>query len=180
MQVETEVKIKYPNYKKVERQIKKLGAKYLGQVHQKDIYYSPAKGPRFTAPHPYRFRLRICGRPPTESRLELHITKTDTVAHEYEVEVSDHQTVQKILELLGYKITGIIEKERIKYKYKKFNITFDLVKNLGNLMEVELMGRKAKENERKIYQFIEDLGIKKDFITVERYLDMLLRAKIFK
>ncbi len=180
MQIETEIKIKCPDYKSIEKRVKKLGAKYLGIKQQIDIYYSPEKGPIFNHPHPYRFRLRL-NKEKNEARLEFHISVSDLTAKEYEVEVSDFKTMRKILEFLKFKVNATIDKKRIEYKYKKFNITFDLVKGLGSFMEIELIGGNSKENEKKIYKFMEELDISKENIVDNgRYLDMLLKRKIIK
>lgn len=179
MQVETEIKIKCPDYKSIEKKIKKLGAKKVGEKRQIDIYYSPEKGPKFVYPHPYKFRLRL-NKNKNKARLEFHKSLNKLTAEEYEVEVSDFETMKKILEFLKFRKNAVIDKKRIDYKYKKFNITFDLVKGLGNFMEIELMGGNSKQNEKKIYKFLGKLGIEKDMVDSRRYLDMLLKRKMIK
>jgi len=179
MQIETEVKIKCPDYKSIEKKVKKLGAKYLGIKQQIDIYYSPEKGPKFVYPHPYKFRLRF-NKNKNETRLEFHKSISELAAKEYEVDVSDFITMKKILEFLKFRINATIDKKRIEYKYKKFNITFDIVKGLGNFMEIELIGGNSKENEKKIYKFLDELDIEKDMVDNGRYLDMLLKRKMIK
>jgi adenylate cyclase class 2 len=179
MQIETEVKIKLPNYKQVEKKIKNLGARPEGREHQVDIYYSLPTGPLFIPPNPNRLRLRL-NKKSGKASFDFHISKSDTAAEEREVEVADYKIMKDILRGLKFRVNGIIDKKRIKYKYKKFNITFDLVRGLGNFMEIELMGGKIKDNERKIYELIKALGIKKENISNERYLAMLRRREIIK
>jgi adenylate cyclase class 2 len=82
---------------------------------------------------------------------------------EYETEVSDHETAQKIIECLGLKPLVKIENERHVFVNDRYEIVLEDVKGLGLFLEVEAFGVEDDADADKINQeisaFIQSLGV---------------------
>lgn len=172
MNIEIEVKAKVRDLAKLKKQLKKIGAKYIGQAHQVDTYYLISAKYRFKPGYP---RLRI-----REDKInkkyfwEYHEPIDCFRAKEYEVQITDAKSARFILEKLGYEKEAVIEKIRDKYRLGNLHLDLDQVKGLGNFMEVEIMNGKQQESLKRIFSFYDKLGVaKKDLIPEMRYLDMV-------
>lgn len=172
MNIETEVKAKVKDLAGLQRRLKKIGAKFIGQVHQIDTYYLISTKYRFTPGHP---RLRIREDKINKKNLwEYHEPIDRFCAKEYETQIADAAMAKFILEKLGYEKEAVIDKIRHKYRLGNLNIDVDQVKGLGNFIEVEIMNGKKTESLKKIFSFYDKLGVdKKDLVPDMRYLDMI-------
>lgn len=74
-----------------------------------------------------------------------------------------------------------VEKNRQTYKYKSVKIVLDKVKNLGNFIEAELLGRPSRKNKDKVLKIIDELKIPRENIIWDlRYHAMLMKKKGYK
>ena len=175
MNLELEVKSRCHNLAKVRSQLKRLGAKFIGQVHQVDTYYQ-------ISPDYYlnrRPKLRI--REEKNKRqvfLEYHVPINAFKAKEFETSLGDAKIGRVILEKLGYRVGLVVDKKREKYRMGKINIDLDQLRGLGNFIEVEIMNNATRQSLKMIYQFLEKLGISKsDNIAGQSYVNLLWQKK---
>ena len=92
---------------------------------------------------------------------------------EFNVNVSDHEKLRKILEALGYRQTAIIRKRRKKFCVKNFEISLDHVEKLGRFIEVEVKGEYNLKTEKRLWAVLRELGIKQDDIETRTYAELL-------
>lgn len=89
-------------------------------------------------------------------------TDRSLYADEYEVGIADGDKLIRILKVLGFQQTALIEKERSIWRYQDLEFALDKVKDLGAFVEVEYKG-KVIEPERalaKMYEVLAQIGIK--------------------
>ncbi|MCI9280900.1 MAG: class IV adenylate cyclase [Bacilli bacterium] len=86
-----------------------------------------------------------------------------TYSDEYETEVKDYKTIEKIVLMLGLEPLIIVHNKRRIYQYKDYEIAFEEVENLGYLLEIEKLSTDAKnaiEIKKELRQFIRSLKLK--------------------
>jgi predicted adenylyl cyclase CyaB len=173
MNIEVEVKAKVRNLVALKRKLKNLGVKYIGQTHHIDTYFlvAPRKD-RYKKGYPL-IRVRE-DKTKNKDFWEFHRILDFYSAEEYEVEIDNPKTAKIILKSLGYKMGGVVDKKRERYKFGQLNIELDQVKGAGRFIEVEIMNDQKKNSLKKIYNFLEKVGIKEqDIIKDLRYLDII-------
>lgn len=177
--MEIEIKAQVKNFIEVKKNLKKIGAKYIGKKNQIDYYYSLYKRPIGKKKgNVMRVRHdRISG----ETRLEFHKPKNIYAAEEIELKVDSLKIVQRILREMKAKQEFIIDKERLVYKKSKIEIVLDTIKALGTFVEVEIEGKDTKKNREALYTMLDKLGIDKSQIMLhERYHGMILKKRGIK
>ena len=85
-------------------------------------------------------------------------TQTFKIAEEYTVEVSDPDTILKILENLGLTVTGKMDKHRLSYKLG--HTQFDIDKYTDEFAFIPEFLEIEAENIDQIHQYAELLGFK--------------------
>ncbi len=174
--MEIEIKAKVNNFIEIKKNLKKIGAKYIGKKNQIDYYYSLYKRPIGKKKgNVMRVRHdRISG----NTRLEFHKPMNIYAAEEIELKVNSLKIVQRILKEMKAKQEFVIDKERLVYRKGKIEIVLDKIKALGTFVEVEIEGRETKNNRESLYKMLDKLGIKKSQIMLyERYHGMILKKK---
>ncbi|XOU94631.1 MAG: class IV adenylate cyclase [Candidatus Kerfeldbacteria bacterium] len=174
--MEIEIKAQVKNFTEVKKNLKKIGAKYIGKKNQIDYYYSLYKrsiGKKRGSVMRVRHD-RIIG----ETRLEFHKPKNIYAAEEIELEVHSLPIVKRILKEMKAKQEFVIDKERLVYRKGKIEIVLDTIKALGTFVEVEIEGRDTKKNRKLLYKMLDQLGIEKSQILLhERYHGMILKKR---
>ncbi len=173
MAIEVEVKARVKDPKKLSQKLKDYGAKFIGEVKQLDQYFnSPVKDLRKQEPREF-IRVRDKG---GKSELGYHIALGKDSAKEYEIICDDSETTHKILEFIGCKKLGLIDKTRKKYTLTwngtKYNIVVDDVKKLGLFIEFEIMVEKESEipaTQKKIKALMDEMGFENEDLNVERF-----------
>lgn len=102
---------------------------------------------------------------------KVHKDATPVYCDEYETIISDKQQMEKILFAIGFSVQMVIDKVRLTYKLENFEIDFDSVKELGELMEVELKNEFG--NIKDIYNFVSDYGLTKNDVTYDGIQTMM-------
>ena len=82
--------------------------------------------------------------------------------------------MEKILFALGFSVQMIIDKTRIGFYNEKFEFDFDTVKNLGELMEIELKDNNGSISD--IYSLVKPFGLSDKDVTYEGIQLMLKNA----
>lgn len=96
---------------------------------------------------------------------KIHRECSPVYCDEYETEISDKTQMENILFALGFNTQMIIDKTRTSYKLGSFQFDFDSVKNLGELLEVELKNDMA--NIEDIYKFVSKYNLTKKDVTYD-------------
>lgn len=94
----------------------------------------------------------------------------------YDVLIDNFNNLNIILNTLGSKQIGTINKNRIIYIYKdKYEFSFDIVKDIGIFIEIELIN-KSNDFEKDFYDLLnllEDLKIDLNIVDRKKYIDYL-------
>lgn len=161
---EVEVKVLDVDRNALVKKLLKLGAKkyFEGEIHAVSFDY-PDKLLRNTT---RTLRLRTKG-DKTFLTLKNPVDNPKIkIREELELEVSDFATMKKILESLNLKQWRDVKKTRVSYKLKDALFEFDKYHEdfefIPEFMEIEIMATDDKEAIRKIYEYAEMLGIKKE------------------
>ncbi len=101
--------------------------------------------------------------------------------HEVEVEIADSEAAAELFDGLGYKSVFTVSKHREVYKRADISVCLDDVKNLGFAVEIEkLIPEDARKEEKQgareeLLSVLDELGISRERLTMETYLEMLLK-----
>lgn len=88
------------------------------------------------------------------------------------VSIDNRQSMLEILTFLGYKSLGIINKERITYKYlNNFIISFDKVTELGNYIEFKSINDENNSYE-KIISICKHFSVNLENIESKKYIEL--------
>ena len=94
----------------------------------------------------------------------------------YDVLIDNFNNLNIILNTLGSKQIGTINKNRIIYIYKdKYEFSFDIVKDIGMFIEIELIN-KSNDFEKDFFDLLnllEDLKIDLNIVDRKKYIDYL-------
>lgn len=184
--IEIEIKVKVENSKSLDIFLKKNG-KYKGNVHQIDEYFIPSHR-NFLTPRPIKewFRLRDEEGKYSLNYKNYHFDRFGKSHHcdEYETNIDDLNQLRRILRALNFKFIVKVDKTRIIWTYKNYEIAIDLVKGLGNFVEIECIGRaknlKPSEITDRMVKFLKDLDCGKLKRSYQGYPFLLLFTKEIK
>ena len=159
--VEKEIKLKVENFDNVISKLKKLNAKFLGKTFQRTIRFEKGEGEL----EKKGLFLRV--RKGFKNELTMKIKKNnDNVfeREEIEIEVEDTEKVRRIINNLGFDKEKIMEKNRSKWQLGEVDICLDELP-FGNFIEIE-------GEEKKIFETVEKLGLKKENKIIVTYWDL--------
>lgn len=177
---EVEVKARLKDREAIVKKLESLGCKFGGELHQIDHVYFP-EGLIFPPPIGTGIlRVRNQG---DKYFLTLKISQSgrqDSI--ERELQILDGEMMMEIIKLLKYQEAPTVDKKRTKTKYKDMVIELDVVKDLGDFIEVEkIVTEENPEDRKKIQQeiadFIETLGVPKEDLFVNGKYDIMLFEK---
>ncbi|RLI04991.1 adenylate cyclase [Candidatus Bathyarchaeota archaeon] len=171
--INLEIKAKVEDLKKVEQTAKKLGARKIGVLKQKDTYFKTLRG---------RLKLReVEGL----EKAQLIYYERENIAKPkksnlFIIETSDPKLLKKVLgKALGIKV--VVEKVRKIYNYKGTKIHLDKVKGLGTYLEFEKPIINIKKESRKAHEtlrfLMEKFGVRNKDLQKGSYSDLLLKKK---
>lgn len=167
--IETEIKIILTE--KEYRDLKtllKVKAQFAKQIIQSDTYYkSPA-----LEKNAY---LRIGER--GNKNILTYKHKHDNYCDEWEVEVDNPETLEKIFKALNITKLAMVEKVRNVFNYlDKYEIALDDVKNIGYFIEIEIKKYTLPKEEEylKLIQVAKNLGLNLNNKANKHYLDYVL------
>lgn len=149
-------------------------AKFISEKHQIDEYFSPSHR-NFINIRPVRewLRLRNSGGKYSINYKNWYFDKNGKSSYcdEYESEIKDLGQVKKILNTLNFRPLVRVDKLRKTWKYKDYEIAIDLVKNLGDFVEIEYIGKnentKPEIITQKMVGFLKELNcgkIKRNYV----------------
>ena len=176
--IEVEVKVSVKDFADVQEKLIQIGAVKIKREHQMDVYYN--------APHKdfeetdEALRIRVI---PENGKNRIILTykgaKMDDVSKtrkEIEVDVSDAENTDLILENLGFRRAASVTKDRDIYHLDEFIITLDTVFEIGTFVEIETEAHEdedTSESLNKIFEIYKRLGIEEGFER-RSYLELLV------
>jgi adenylate cyclase class 2 len=109
---------------------------------------------------------------------DLHQIISDIATDEIEIALhssDDFLKTERILDILGYPFVCEVNKYRIVYKKDNINLVLDKVENLGNFIEIEMIGNETQNNEDILLQVAQQLSLKdNDRVVKMGYPDLIL------
>lgn len=165
MNIEVEIKVKIDNFEEIKEKVSKIG-KLIKSVKQVDDYYIPQQRDFFAhKPHPVEW-LRVRKNP---DKVVFEYSKSINskedgdydYAEEYETEIIELESFEKILGFLDFKKVVTIEKNREYWMCGDIEVALDDIKDLGYFIEAEAKGdfKDTFEAKDACIKFLEDLGI---------------------
>ena len=171
--IEIEITVNIENSKPLTEFLEK-NAEFKKEKRQVDEYFSPAHR-NFIESRPVKEWLRL-----RDEDGEYSINyknwhydddpEKSSYCDEYETKVEDLDKIKKILETLDFKSLVKVDKLRKTWIYKDYEIDVDSVKELGNFVEIEYVGKEEvdpKKTTDEMVGFLKKLGcgkIKRDYI----------------
>ena len=166
MPVNIEIKAQCTDHEFVENKLKELTARFMGTDHQLDTYFSVGKG---------RLKLR-------EGNIENNLIyyhradqsgpkKSDVLLYSTG---EDHALKEILVQVLGTKT--VVDKERHIYFIDNVKFHIDIVKGLGQFVEIEAIGEEGQEDEleKQCRYYMTVLRIPDDALIDRSYSDMLM------
>lgn len=171
--IEIEIQVNIENSKKLIDFLKK-NARFKSEKHQTDDYFSPAHG-NFLDVRPVRkwLRLRDSDGSYSINYKNWYFDEKGKSHHcdEFETKIEDLNQVKRILTALNFKPIVRVDKSRKIWIYKDYEVSIDQVKELGDFVEIEYIGKDEKANPEKITEqminFLKEIGcgkIKRNYV----------------
>lgn len=165
-----EIEIKFRvDFNEIREKIENLGARLIREEVQEDLYFS--------VPLPRLLRIRhiinlgevILG------YKEIQDEKNEEF-EEIEVKVEDFEKMKEILTRLGFGEDVWVKKHRLVYKLDDVTFELNRVENLGDFLDIEVIGEDVREAKGKIWEIAQKLGLNE--LNVEsRLYQELMREK---
>lgn len=178
---EVEVKAHLRNREEVIEKLKSMGCVFSEELHQVDEIFTvdstefppPMGSPVLRIRNQngkYIFTLKV-----------NQSSRQDCIEHELEIDNADQ--MRSIVKLLGYKEDVIVDKKRIKTKYKDMEIVLDTVERLGEFVEAEKVVNEADPNVRikiqdELMDFLGEIGVTRADQVIDGKYDIMLFEKI--
>lgn len=164
-----EVKVLINDFRPILEKLKKIKAKYQGELRQTDTYYNCPVG---------RLKIREINNKFCELIFYQRPNTGEQKISNYEViTVNKRQmaNLKKVLEIIfGEKI--MVKKQRGLWIYKNTRIHLDRIKNLGNFLELETLVKGDLKKARKEYKEISILlKLEKYKKYKKSYSDIILK-----
>lgn len=161
--VEIEIQIKIENSKNLLKFLKK-NADFKYENKQIDEYFTPSHRDFLkTRPVGEWLRLRDSGGNFSINYKNWHFYRNGKSYYcdEYESKIENIGKVKKIFKVLDFKSLVVVEKVRKAWQYKNYEIALDSIKNLGDFVEIEYVGKRKVDPETttaEMIKFLKDIG----------------------
>lgn len=153
MNIEYELRVLEIDEEEIISKLEKLGATKVGEWHQKRYVYDT--NPKSTSEW---YRLRTNGKITTLTYKNIEKNTIDGTK-ELEIEVSDFEKTNQLLQLMGYKHKAYQENKRIRYIFNGVEIDIDSWPLIPSYMEIE------GKSEEEIMEALKILSIDQNKIT---------------
>jgi len=155
MGIEIEAKLKVDSLRDVERRLIALGAQFLAEKLQKDMYFNDPRGILAKSDRCLRLRTESVGQ--TKHFILTHkgVRQKDNFKkrEEIEVEVADADITEELLLALGYERALLFEKRRRLWLFADCLVALDELPLLGAFVEIE------GPDDKKISAVQESIGL---------------------
>ncbi|MFA4923947.1 MAG: class IV adenylate cyclase [Ignavibacteriaceae bacterium] len=143
MPVNLEIKVKVKNFDSILSSLKKLKAKKIETLHQKDIYFSAPNG---------LLKLRKEGKSQQLIRYQRNEKGKNRWSNFEILELHQAHAESFLRNLLACEV--VVEKERLLYLYDETRIHLDKVKKLGSFIELETKVVTTKKEAQQRFSFL--------------------------
>ncbi|UCC22551.1 MAG: class IV adenylate cyclase [Planctomycetota bacterium] len=139
MCVEIEAKLKVDSLQEIADKLNALGAEFLQEQMQTDYYFDDANRTLTKADTCLRLRRQRAGE--TESLFLTYKGAKEKdefkKRQEIEIEVTNADSVEKLLSAIGYSRALVVEKKRRVWRFCSCSVALDELPSLGNFVEIE-------------------------------------------
>ena len=168
--LEVEIKAFCASHREMTALLMSKGAVQTGINDETDYYYNhPARDFRETNE---ALRLRIEN---GKCRITYKGPKLGGMAksrYEAETGIEEYEVMKSILEKLGFRYAGTVEKKRMLFDLNGTTVCLDTVQGLGDYIELEKIGEDNEALEKELLILAADLGI--HVFERRSYLSMVL------
>ena len=153
MKTEYELRVLEIEPKSIINRLEELGANKIGDFEQKRYVYNlnPAQDGKW-------IRLRTNGKKTTLTYKDI-VRNTIDGTKEIEVEVSDFEITNELLEKMGYFNKGYQENKRIQYEFNNVEIDIDSWPLIPSYLEIE------GQSEKEVTDMLKLLNINEEKVT---------------
>ena len=139
MCTEIEAKLKVDSHKKITAKLTELGAEFLEERLQKDYYFDDAKAGFRKTDRCLRLRRELVGKKEKVFLTYKGPKQEDNFKkrQQLEVEVTDGDSMEKLLSALAYKKVLALEKRRQIWRLGGCEVALDQLPLLGDFVEIE-------------------------------------------
>lgn len=152
--------------------VNELGFSNGEELHEADLYFNhPAYNFKDTDE---ALRLRRQNEKVYVAYKGPALSKIAKTRYEQEVGVSDYEGMKDILLKVGFTPVYEVRKTRRYFTKEDITITLDQVENLGNFVEIEVLGEDREAGEKRIFDLAKILGLSR--FEHKSYLGLLLAS----
>ncbi|MHC4158103.1 MAG: class IV adenylate cyclase [Planctomycetota bacterium] len=139
MCVEIEAKLKVDSLQEIADKLTALGAEFLQEQMQTDYYFDDANTTLTKTDRCLRLRRQLTGRDEITFLAYKGAKERDDFKkrQEIEIEVLDADSAEKLLSVIGYERTLVIEKKRLVWRLGLCSVALDELPSLGSFVEIE-------------------------------------------
>ena len=166
-----EIEMRFKTEEGTEKALQESGAEFIEETEQKDTYL------KFGKDEERRVVIRFRDKQGKKflTYKGSSVLEQDTAWQEWEEEIKDPESLQKLMLSNGFVEVVKINKKRKTYKLDGFEINIDDVENLGNFVEVEIHAEDAEHGKEKIINFVtQTLKIPEENIVQKGYVKLML------
>jgi adenylate cyclase class 2 len=174
MFTEIEAKLKVDSLGEIERKLPELGAEFQAEQLQIDYFFDDVNSTLAKTDRCLRLRKQMVGK--NESFLLTYKGAREKSnfkrRQEIEFEIKDADSVRKLLLVLGYEQSLVVEKKRRFWKLGDCEVALDRLPLLGDFVEIE------GPNEEKIATMQKSLGLIDLPHIIESYASLVTKKQI--
>ena len=172
---EVELKVA-ADHEAVRDRLSSLGADRQAAVEQVDTCFEHPVRDFVESDEALRIRRETTGGD-TDSRVTYKgplVESASKTREERETDVEDGDTMERILETLGFDRFETVEKHRERFAHGEYTVTLDTVAGLGEYVEVETEAEAVEPAREGAVALFRDLGLDPDAQIRTSYLGLLL------
>jgi predicted adenylyl cyclase CyaB len=167
MSTNLEIKLKLNSFQEKLRLLKKLGAKQIQILNQKDIYYAVPKG---------LLKLRTENKKNTLIFYSREEKRKSRWSEFYLLEINDINPPSFFKKI--FKVEAVVQKKRKLYLFNNTRIHLDYVKSLGKFLELEtLVVNDKPDAEKRFKEIIYFLKLDQSKQIRKSYRDLIIEKK---
>jgi len=171
--LEIELKVKVSDLAPVRERLTVLHAAMTERTFEHDVYYNAPDRDFVSTDEALRVRY---------SQNRIIVTYKGAKKPDFEfkareeinVDIGNGEAFERMLDLLGFRCTAVVEKTREYYLFENASIALDDVRGLGFFVEIELNNQETPKNAEKVIKTIAGkIGVEGEHI-LSSYLELLL------
>ncbi|MCL5028702.1 MAG: class IV adenylate cyclase [Bacteroidetes bacterium] len=167
MPTNLELKIKLESFNRTKGLLKKINAKFIRTLNQKDVYYKTGTG---------LLKLRVENGQQSVIKYVRNEKDKDRFSDYHLLKISDGKA-ENFFEGI-FPAEAVVQKKRILYMFDNTRVHLDTVKNLGYFLELETLVIKGKLDAKKRFGKIIELLQLSEYDEIRNsYRDLILRNK---